>query len=277
MSDLPLTGERVIEEEYKTSLGMYAIYLLHVASYRFAEPFAQGKRVLDLGCGSGYGAKAMASIAATVTAVDVSAEAIAFASASTPTPNLKFQRIDADAALPFADNSFDVVLSFQVIEHVLDDARYIEEARRVLTPDGVLIVITPNRDVRLFAWQQPWNRWHVREYDESSFRQLFRPRRFNLDMQQMTASDAITRLEIRRYHRLKWITLPVTLPFLPESWRIAGLNVLHAVSARLGAAHKRQPAPQGAWPPGFTEDDVSIGTDRCHALNLVAVARKSAE
>ena len=74
-----ITGERLVEEPYRSSLGGYVIYLMHAASYRFAEKYCQGMRVLDLGCGSGYGAGAIAEHAKEVHAVDVSAEAIEFA------------------------------------------------------------------------------------------------------------------------------------------------------------------------------------------------------
>ena len=48
-----ITGERLVEEQYRSSLGGYVIYLMHAASYHFAEKYCQGMRVLDLGCGDG--------------------------------------------------------------------------------------------------------------------------------------------------------------------------------------------------------------------------------
>ena len=78
---MKITGERLVEEQYRSSLGGYVIYLMHAASYRFAEKYCRRMRVLDLGCGCGcgYGAGTIAEYAKEVHAVDVSAEAIDFA------------------------------------------------------------------------------------------------------------------------------------------------------------------------------------------------------
>ena len=271
MSELPLSGERVIEDDYRSSPGMYAIYLMHLASYEFAKQYTAGQRVLDLGCGSGDGAAMIAETARSVTAVDVSPEAVSYAAHKYGRPNLTFQQIKADELLPFPDQSFDVVLSFQVIEHVMDDAAYVREACRVLTEDGVLIVITPNRTTRLLAGQKPWNRWHVREYGSEELLRLLHQNGGDAAMQYMTARGEIARLELGRYARMKWITLPVTLSWLPESWRRAGLDLLHAI------AGLRTRSVQADRSFDFSLSDVAIGGKSEDALNLVAVVRPTRE
>lgn len=268
MNDLPVTGERVIENAYRSSPGLYAIYLMHLASYRFAMRFTQGKRVLDLGCGSGYGSALVAETAQQVVAVDVSGEAVRYAAGHHARENLTHQVVLPGADLPFPDGSFDVVLSFQVIEHVENDRHYIQQADRVLESGGVLIVITPNRDVRLMRGQKPWNRWHIREYDATMLASLFDPGRFRLEMKFMSASERLAKLELRRYRRLKWLTLPVTFPFVPDAWRVRGLNALHA----LAPAPAVGPEPMTKLP--FDESEVTIGDQPQMALNLVAVATK---
>ena len=270
MSGLPLSGERVIEDAYKGTPGLHAIYLMHVASYRFAQRYTVGRRVLDLGCGSGYGSALVATGATDVVAVDVSRDAIAYAANHHGAPNLVYQVIRPGESLPFADASFDVVLSFQVIEHVADDVAYIAEARRVMREGGTLIVITPNRTVRLLRGQKPWNRWHLREYDAASLTSLFDRARMSADMYYMTVSDRIAAIENKRYRRLKWLTLPFTLPFLPEPLRVLGLNLLHAVA----------PKPKAGSTPGpgdLDESEIDIGRRSNGALNLVAIAEKNTE
>src|SRR5690606_25521567 len=126
------TGERMILDHYRSSPEDYVIYLFHVATYAFAEQYTRDRRVLDYGCGSGYGAARIAQSATHVTAVDVAPEAVDYAAARYPSPNLEFRRIDPDRPLPFEDDSFDTVLSFQVFEHVHDTHRYLSEIRRVL-------------------------------------------------------------------------------------------------------------------------------------------------
>ncbi|MFC3551569.1 class I SAM-dependent methyltransferase [Lysobacter cavernae] len=268
MSNLPLSGERVIEASYRDDPGRYAIYLLHVASYRFAEAYAKGKRVLDLGCGSGYGAAMMAEVATSVVAVDISEDAIRFASEQHAKPNLVHRVIRPDVPLPFEDGAFDTVLSFQVIEHVRDDVGYLAEARRVLRPGGALIVITPNRAVRLLPSQRPWNRWHLREYNAAGLARLFPTGGCTLDMRFMRAEGEIARVELARYRKLKWLTLPATLPVIPNVVRVSALNAMHAVSAAKPVAAKS--TVEGGF--GMDVDTISIGHDECDALNLVAIA-----
>ncbi|HEY4529478.1 MAG TPA: methyltransferase domain-containing protein [Luteimonas sp.] len=268
--NLEVTGERVLEDDYRQSLGGYTIYAMHAASYAFAEPLCAGKRVLDLGCGSGYGTHRIAGHAAEVHGVDVAADAVAFADARYRKSNLHFRQVAAGARLPFEDGSFDVVLSFQVIEHVEDPAGYLGEAHRVLAPGGSLVLITPDRRNRLLPMQRPWNRWHLHEY---SLEELagFAARQFRVVRRlRMGAPWAIARVEIERYARTKWLTLPMTLPFMPEWVRVAGLDVVHRL---MGArTTRRAPEPQAGY--GFGEADFIIAEDPPNSLNLVVVAER---
>ena len=133
------TGERVIPGEVDIDL-----WNEHLARYAFAARLARRKRVLDAGCGAGYGSAELANTAATVTGIDVSADAIAYAAANYSRPNLQFQQANA-AQLPFPDASFDLVVAFEVIEHLTDWEQLITEARRVLSPGGQFVVSTPNK------------------------------------------------------------------------------------------------------------------------------------
>jgi len=133
------TGERLIPGHVDADL-----LNEHMARYAFAARLAQGKRVLDAGCGAGYGTAALAAKASSVVGVDVAEDAIAFARANYALPNLLFAQASCDA-LPYPDGSFDLVVSFEVIEHLKDYRGFLREARRVLAPGGQFIVSTPNR------------------------------------------------------------------------------------------------------------------------------------
>jgi ubiquinone/menaquinone biosynthesis C-methylase UbiE len=98
-----------------------------------------GRRVLDLGCGEGDFAAAAAKAGADVLGVDVAAEAIGRARARHP--DLRFEQVDD--TLPADDATFDLVWCSEVLEHVLDTARLLSEARRVLRTGGVLAATTP--------------------------------------------------------------------------------------------------------------------------------------
>ena len=272
MYELEPSGERVIEDAYRNSLGGYVIYLMHMASYRFARDYCAGKRILDLGCGSGYGAASLADAAESIVAVDISSEAIELAAQRYRTANLSFRQIHAGDALPFADETFDVVLSFQVIEHVADEAAYLREARRVLKPGGKMIIVTPDRSLRLLPFQKPWNRWHLREYSAAQLRRIVAPWLQVDSVQQMGAPNHIAKVETRRYRVAKWLLLPVTLPFLPDAFRRWALDTIHRIKGQ-GAAVKAGDAPT---PMNFDFDETAlmIAPEAPNPLNLVLLARK---
>ena len=124
------TGERVIPGQVDADL-----LNEHMARYAFAARLSRRKQVLDAGCGSGYGSAELARGAAGVLGIDYSADAIEYARAAYALPNLRFEQADC-AALPAADGSIDLVVAFEVIEHLENWRVFLREARRVLAPGG---------------------------------------------------------------------------------------------------------------------------------------------
>lgn len=165
---LEFTGERVVP-------GLVDADLLneHLARYRFAARFAEGATVLDAGCGTGYGA-AEFSRAARVVGVDASAEAVDYARSNFSRAGVQFLRAACEA-LPFAEGSFDLVVAFEVIEHLERWRDFLAEARRVLRPAGLLLVSTPNKayyaEARGAAGANPY---HVREFEFDEFQSALR-------------------------------------------------------------------------------------------------------
>ena len=259
------TGERMVVDQYQSSVEEHVIYLMHVAAYGFAEQFAHGKRVLDYGCGSGYGAARLAEKAREVNAVDVSLEAITYARIHFSRPNLTFARISTTGRLPFPDGVFDTIVSLQVLEHINDTAHYLSEVRRLLAPGGCLVLVTPNRANRLLPMQRPWNRWHVYEYSERTLRKTLIQYFVNVQVQHMSGQPEVIRAELRRWHKLKWLTLPATLPIIPDSLRIIMLNGLHAL-------RRVRMKPRGRRGFTFDESSIAIGEELRPSMNLVAVA-----
>jgi ubiquinone/menaquinone biosynthesis C-methylase UbiE len=275
MTDLEVSGERMIEDAYVRSVDTYVIYIMHIASYAFAQKFCAGKVVLDLGCGSGYGAARIGRFATRVEGVDVDEETVAFAQQRYSSENVSFSRVEVGKQLPFPDASFDTVLSFQVIEHVQDDDAYLMEAHRVLKPGGVFVVVTPDRQHRLLPAQRPWNRWHVREYSSAQLERKV-ARRFNVEASlKMGAAWEVAGVELRRYRKTKWLTLPFTLPILPDAVRRKGLDILHRLRAKPGTvgAGERMSVAQ------FEFDDTAMLVEKNppNSLNLVIVCRKGEE
>ena len=110
---------------------------------RFAlSDVTPGDRVLDLGCGAGELTADLARVAPHTVGADV-AEA-ALARARRRHPDLQLRLVSLEGILPFDDGAFDVVWSSEVIEHVADTARWLSEVRRVLAPQGRLLLTTPD-------------------------------------------------------------------------------------------------------------------------------------
>jgi SAM-dependent methyltransferase len=101
-----------------------------------------GDRALDLGSGDGRFTAVMADAGAPAVGVEVAEAAVQRARANHP--QLDFRLAPIEGPLPFEDNSFDLVWSSEVIEHVADTARWLSEARRVLGPGGRLLLTTPS-------------------------------------------------------------------------------------------------------------------------------------
>jgi len=158
------TGERVIP-------GQVDIDLLneHLARYAFAARLARGKRVLDAGCGAGYGSAELAKSALSVTGADLAAEAIAFARENYRLPNLRFEQASC-IALPHPDACFDLVVAFEVIEHLAAWREFLREVRRVLAPAGQFIVSTPNKIYYAVSRGAAGpNPFHVHEFEFAEF------------------------------------------------------------------------------------------------------------
>jgi SAM-dependent methyltransferase len=161
-SELPFTGERFVPGTAGE------IWYEHWHRYHFAAPLVAGRRVLDVACGEGYGSALLARRARQVTGADIAAAAIAHARARyAGHANLEFCLADC-AALPFADASFDVVVSFETIEHIAAQQAFVREVRRVLRPDGFVVLSCPNKaeytDARDYV-----NEFHVRELYRDEF------------------------------------------------------------------------------------------------------------
>lgn len=160
------TGERVVPGQVSPDL-----WNEHYARYAFAARLARGKRVLDAGCGTGYGSAALAEVASRVTGVDVSAEAVASARIAFSRDNLGFVSASAEN-LPFPDASFDLIVAFEVIEHLENWRALLSEARRLLSPAGQFIVSTPNRlyyaESRSLHGPNPY---HAHEFEYEEFRE----------------------------------------------------------------------------------------------------------
>lgn len=152
---LEFTGERFTPECVRE------IVYEHWHRYAWARGLVAGKDVLDCACGEGYGSRLLADRARSVVGVDVDPEAVTHARKRYAADKLEF--VEADALdLPFDDDRFDVVVSFETLEHLADHDELLAGFRRVLKPGGVLLLSSP--DKRTYSDLTGYdNEFHVRE------------------------------------------------------------------------------------------------------------------
>jgi SAM-dependent methyltransferase len=154
--DLEFTGERFIPGTAGE------IWHEHWHRYHFAAPLVAGLDVLDVACGEGYGSALLATRAATVVGGDIAPAAVDHARKRySGVANLEFREADC-AALPFANASFDAIVSFETIEHIAAQEAFLAEIRRVLRPDGLVILSCPNK-TEYTDRRGVINEFHVRE------------------------------------------------------------------------------------------------------------------
>jgi SAM-dependent methyltransferase len=277
-SNLECTGERVIEAEYQATASRYLIYLFHIATYDFCRPYLAEKNVLEFGSGSGYGTHSLSNDCKRIVGVDISADAIEFSKQQYQNENLSYQKIEdiESTPLPFADNEFDVVISFQVMEHIRQVDTYLAEIQRVLRDGGTLIIATPDRTARLYAGQRPWNVYHVIEYSSASFRIAVAHRFPHTEMYAMSGNKEVLDIELRRTKKLRLLTYPFTFPYAPEWYRQFTLRMMKKFSSLMTrfSQTKSEPSTDVAS-YNFSLEDISISKDAEQSVNIISVSRNS--
>jgi ubiquinone/menaquinone biosynthesis C-methylase UbiE len=159
------TGERLVPGEVDADL-----WNEHVSRYAFAASFCRaGMRVLDAGCGTGYGSTVLSPRAGPVLGLDLSEDAVCYAARRYGGPRVRFVVARCEA-LPVPDESCDLLVAFEVIEHLDNWREFLSECRRVLGPGGVLFVSTPNQNFYTESRGDAGpNPFHVHEFDFDEF------------------------------------------------------------------------------------------------------------
>ncbi len=159
-----------MDERYTTEMGGPTLYE-HWHRYAHAAAWTAGKRVLDAASGSGYGSAFLAGGAGSVFGIELDHDAVEHASlAYKHIKNLTFSQGDV-TRLPFPDRCFDVVTSFETLEHIRDPEAALIEFKRVLTPQGLLIASTPDRLIYTDKLGQR-NKYHVCELSRPEFERI---------------------------------------------------------------------------------------------------------
>lgn len=171
---LPLTGERTIpglaEENYW--------FRRHEVVYQRLADRCAGRDVLEAGCGEGYGADLIANVANRVIGLDYDEATVAHVRTRYPRVDIRHGNL---AELPLPDASVDVVVNFQVIEHLWDQPQFVTECARVLRPGGLLMISTPNRITFSPGRDTPLNPFHTRELNAAELTELLEDAGFRME------------------------------------------------------------------------------------------------
>ncbi len=146
--------------------GFWSLPQDHLERYIWASQFVKDKTVLDAGCGFGYGSSYLSNgLARSVIGIDSDKDAIDFATRNYHHPGLDFRLMDV-TRITLEPNVFDIVISFEVIEHLIDAVGYLKSISEVLKPSGFFLFSTPNKEhtVQSYKNGRSTNPWHVKEY-----------------------------------------------------------------------------------------------------------------
>jgi len=143
-----------------------------IVKYIFASFFVQDKTVLDIACGSGFGTFLLAQEAREVTGVDVSPEAVEHAENNFSRNNIKFDAGDA-LEYNYPQNYFDVVVSFQTIEHLVDPQKFLDLLKSSLKDDGLIILATPDKKIVSPFTEEPIGEFHKFEFYKKELQAMF--------------------------------------------------------------------------------------------------------
>lgn len=141
----------------------------HFERYELAKKnIVPTDRVLDAACGTGYGTEMLSRVAQSAVGFEFSEHALQWANTHHKQRNVTYVRGDLNKPLPFEKESFNVVVSFETLEHIENQENVLSEFRRILMPGGKLILSSPDREI-ITEKAETDNRFHIHELSKTEF------------------------------------------------------------------------------------------------------------
>lgn len=250
------TAERVCAEASDNFVFQRSLLAYHAAAERIDGD------VLEIGTGSGYGVEVIAPHARSFVTLD---KHVPEAGSLLSLPHVRYMQATVPP-LPFANGSFDFVISFQVIEHIRRDVDFVREVHRVLRPGGQFIVTTPNAPMSLTR-----NPWHVREYTADELRDLLARSFSAVEMLGVAGNDRVmayyeqNRRSVARITRFDVLDLQHRLP----------RRLLQLPYDLLNRINRRRLLRDNIdLTTSIRMDDYRVGPVTADCFDLFAVARK---
>ncbi|MFZ2905936.1 MAG: class I SAM-dependent methyltransferase [Cyclobacteriaceae bacterium] len=232
-------------------------------AYVVAQEYVHGN-VLEVGCGEGRGVETLMKKSAQFTAVDKIEEALAVLRQKHPEGKFISMNIPPLGGLP--DDTYDCVVSFQVIEHIQNDGLYLKEIHRVLKPGGIALITTPNRKMSLSR-----NPWHIREYLAHELKALASGIFQAVEMKGITGNDRVmeyyeqNKKSVEKITRWDIFNLQYNLP----AWL---LRIPYELLNRMN--RNKLHTNDGSLVSSIRHDDYFVTDKAEEALDLLLVVRK---
>lgn len=206
--------ERVVPDQMADDLASQRILEIHLRRYQTAADYVSGKRVLDIACGAGYGSWMLRGAGAiAVVGVDLSPETVQYAQQNYQIPGVEF--VCANAEQFESSEHFDVVVSFETLEHLHHPKKFLERIRNLLVPGGNLLLSVPLGETRHF------DPYHLHAFSQEDVFALLEQTGFSVEYHR--CDDCFwTRFELLRWGQLYPESRPSVgeLLFTRRGWKI---------------------------------------------------------
>jgi len=232
-------------------------------AYVVAKPYVSGD-VLEIGCGEGRGINILTGNAKSFTAVDKIKPVLD--ELQKKYTAARFIAMNIPPLSGLQDNAYDLIVSFQVIEHIQGDTLFLKEIHRLLKPGGTALLTTPNRKMSLTR-----NPWHIREYLPNELKSLAEKIFSHVEMKGITGNEKVmtyyeeNKRSVRRFTRWDVLDLQNRLP-------AAVLRVPYELLNRWN--RNKLQGTDNELVKSIRHEDYVVVDDASNALDLLLIVRK---